>query len=103
MLQGPLPLSHSHVDVIQQLTQETKSSLGTGETLVTNSRPRSETLPTAVLLLVVNGFLLMYAFSTETIYAVLLKEKFGYGEVVMGLVLALNGVAVGLLQVSLKT
>jgi len=42
----------------------------------------------------------MYAFATETIYAVLLKEKFGYGEVVMGLVLALNGVAVGVLQVS---
>jgi len=30
-----------------------------------------------VLLLVLNGFLIMYAFGTETVYALLLKDAFG--------------------------
>eukprot|EP00903_Cladosiphon_okamuranus_P015364 g14190.t1 len=57
-----------------------------------------EVIPRAVMLLVGNGFLLMYAFSIETIYAMFLKDNFGYGESVLSMVFALNGVAVGALQ-----
>ncbi|CAN0004245.1 unnamed protein product, partial [Choristocarpus tenellus] len=57
-----------------------------------------ETIPRSVMMLVGNGFLLMYAFSIETIYAMFLKDNFGYGESVLSMVFALNGVAVGFLQ-----
>ncbi|CAN0542296.1 unnamed protein product, partial [Ectocarpus sp. 12 AP-2014] len=59
---------------------------------------RGDVIPRAVMLLVGNGFLLMYAFSIETIYAMFLKDNFGYGESVLSMVFALNGVAVGVLQ-----
>ncbi|TFJ86976.1 hypothetical protein NSK_001310 [Nannochloropsis salina CCMP1776] len=54
-----------------------------------------------VRLLILNGFLLMYAFSVETVYAMFIKDNFGYGETALGAVFALNGIAVGLLQVFL--
>lgn len=54
-----------------------------------------------VRLLVLNGFLNMYAFGTETIYAVFLKDTFGYGESTLGALLVANGVLMGVLQVFL--
>ena len=33
-----------------------------------------------VLFLILNGFMIMYAFGTETIYAMFIKDSFGYGE-----------------------
>ena len=52
-----------------------------------------------VLMLVLNGFLLMYAFSTETIYAMFIKDSFGYGERALSALFACNGLFIGLFQV----
>lgn len=69
---------------------------------------RIPTLPTSdfpltkeVIALVLNGFLIMYAFGTETIYAIFIKDAFGYGEVVLSGLFAVNGLLMGLFQVFL--
>lgn len=54
---------------------------------------------TVVSLLVLNGFLNMFAFATESIYAVFLKDTFGYGESVLSGLFAVNGLITGLFQV----
>ena len=54
-----------------------------------------------VSLLVLNGFLIMFAFGTETVYALLLKDAFGYGEAALSTLLAVNGLFIGLVQVLL--
>ncbi len=52
-----------------------------------------------ILLLVLNGFLLMFACSIEmTVYATFIMDNFGYGETVLSTVFALNGIMVGILQ-----
>lgn len=53
---------------------------------------------TPVLLLVTNGFFLMYAFATETIYAMFIKDSFGYGERVLSALLAFCGLFIGIFQ-----
>jgi MFS family permease len=52
-----------------------------------------------VMLLVINGFCIMYAFATETIYAMFMKDIFGYGEDSLSLLFASNGVFIGIFQV----
>lgn len=54
-----------------------------------------------VLLLILNGFLLMYAFSTESIYAILIKDAFNLGERALSRLFALNGLLIGLAQMFL--
>ena len=54
-----------------------------------------------VVLLVLNGFLIMYAFATETIYAMFLKDSFGYGERTLSTLFAINGLFIGIFQVFL--
>ena len=54
-----------------------------------------------VLILVLNGFLLMYACATETIYAMFMQDSFGYGERVLSALLAFCGLFIGLFQVFL--
>jgi DHA1 family tetracycline resistance protein-like MFS transporter len=54
-----------------------------------------------VALLVLNGFLNMFAFGTETIYAVFLKDTFGFGESVLSGLFAINGLITGVFQVFL--
>lgn len=54
-----------------------------------------------VMLLVLNGFLLMYAFATESIYAMFIKDSFGYGERALSTVFAVNGLFIGIFQVFL--
>lgn len=56
-------------------------------------------MKTEVMLLILNGFLLMYAFATETIYAMFIKDSFGHGERVLSTVFAVNGLFIGLFQV----
>ena len=51
------------------------------------------------MLLVLNGFLLMYAFATETIYAMFMKDSFGYGERALSTLFAFNGFFIGVFQV----
>ena len=53
----------------------------------------------SVMLLVLNGFLLMYAFATETIYAMFMKDSFGYGERALSTLFAFNGFFIGVFQV----
>ena len=53
----------------------------------------------AVMLLVLNGFLLMYAFATETIYAMFMKDSFGYGERALSTLFAFNGFFIGVFQI----
>ena len=46
-----------------------------------------------VMVLILNGFLLMYAFATETIYAMFMKENFeGYGERALSTLYVLYGI-----------
>mmetsp|Transcript_16818 Transcript_16818/g.37887 ORF Transcript_16818/g.37887 Transcript_16818/m.37887 type:complete len:721 (+) Transcript_16818:73-2235(+) len=52
-----------------------------------------------VVFLVLNGFLIMYAFGTETIYAMFIKDTFGYGETALSALFALNGLVMGVFQV----
>jgi hypothetical protein len=40
----------------------------------------------------------MYAFATESMYGVLIKDAFGYGEDTLSLLFAINGVCVGIFQ-----
>ena len=54
-----------------------------------------------VLLLLVNGFLLMYAFSIETIYPMFIKDAFNYGERELSTLFACNGVLIGIFQIFL--
>ncbi len=55
--------------------------------------------PLPVLLLVLNGFLLMFACSTETaVYATFIRDNFGHGETVLSIIFALNGTMIGILQ-----
>lgn len=50
-------------------------------------------------LLVLNGFFIMYAFATETVYAMFLKDSFGYGERTLSALFALSGLFIGIFQV----
>eukprot|EP01032_Pedospumella_encystans_P022500 gene22500-25495_t len=43
----------------------------------------------------------MFAFGTETVYALLLQDAFGYGEAALSTLLAVNGLFIGLVQVIL--
>jgi MFS transporter, DHA1 family, tetracycline resistance protein len=63
------------------------------------SSPGVVALP--IVLLVMNGFLIMYAFATETIYAMFLKDSFGYGERALSAIFAVNGLFIGIFQVFL--
>lgn len=54
-----------------------------------------------VFLLILNGFLLMFAFSTETIYAYFIKDAFGLGEHALSMLFAMNGLLIGLAQMFL--
>ncbi|RYH20356.1 MFS transporter [archaeon] len=58
-------------------------------------------IPLEVLLLVLNGFSIMYAFATETIYAMFIKDSFGYGEQALSTLFAVNGFFIGVFQVFL--
>lgn len=58
-------------------------------------------VPIEVAILVVNGFGIMYAFATETIYAMFIKDSFGYGEHILSALFAVNGLFIGLFQVFL--
>ena len=49
-------------------------------------------------LLIMNGFALMYAFATEGIYAMLLKDSLGLGETALSYLFAGSGISVLMLQ-----
>lgn len=66
-----------------------------------NKSPRHPTSSSAVMLLVLNGFLLMYAFATETIYAMFLKDTYGDGPETLAKLFAVNGLCIGVFQVFL--
>jgi len=61
--------------------------------------PKSSHLSREISLLVLNGFLIMYAFGTESIYALFMKDNFGYGEERLSALLAVNGLIMGVFQV----
>jgi Na+/melibiose symporter-like transporter len=58
-------------------------------------------IPLEIRWLVLDSFLLMFALSTETIYAMFLKDVFGEGEKTLSTIFAVNGLAVGIIQVFL--
>ncbi|KAG5188576.1 major facilitator superfamily domain-containing protein [Tribonema minus] len=64
-------------------------------------KKQRDIIPPEVLLLAMNGFLLVYAFSIETIYAMFMKDNFGYGHATLSTLFAVNGVLVGFLQLVL--
>lgn len=79
-----------------------KAIYSKGKTLpIVTKNKEKKTIPISkeVLLLILNGFLIMFAFGTETIYAVFIKDIFGYGESKLSALLAINGLLMGLFQV----
>ena len=76
-----------------------QSSRGIAVAAATSEQRRVVSSP--VLILVLNGFLLMYACATETIYAMFMQDSFGYGERVLSALLAFCGLFIGLFQVFL--
>lgn len=65
----------------------------------TSNVARHTQVNSPVTLLVLNGFLIMYAFATETIYAMFIKDSFGYGERALSTLFAINGIFIGIFQV----
>ena len=66
---------------------------------VVGKNVKAAPVESAVMLLVLNGFLLMYAFATETIYAMFMKDSFGYGERALSTLFAFNGFFIGVFQI----
>lgn len=53
-----------------------------------------------IIILVINSFAIMYAFATETIYAMFMKDLFGYhGDRALSTVFAVSGILIGIFQV----
>lgn len=94
--------------VIFLYAKETKNSITKASHANAEMSQRRTTAPKPaspltreVILLVLNGFLIMYAFGTETVYAMLLKDAYKYGESTLSILLAVNGLFIGLVQVFL--
>eukprot|EP01084_Bolivina_argentea_P187110 322371_1 len=89
--------------VDEEIDKPTSVAPGTIGACINNAQCNPKwPFPFPVLLLVLNGFLLMYACSIETtVYATFIKDNFGYGETVLSTVFALNGIMVGVLQLVL--
>lgn len=68
-------------------------------TNTSNPTAASLSTPFDIYLLVLNGFAIMFAFATETIYAMFIKDSFGYGESTLSTIFAINGLFIGLFQV----
>ncbi len=64
-----------------------------------SSSSTSSVVPWEITLLVLNGFALMYTFATETIYAMFIKDAFGYGEETLSRLFAINGSLIGIFQI----
>ena len=99
MLASLFPLTGFVVQLV--FFKETKqdiSHLNKGKAAVVSVLSKSP-VNMKVLMLLINGFLLMYAFSIETIYAMFLKDNFGYGERALSTLFACNGVLIGIFQV----
>ncbi len=86
--------------VEEEIDKPTAAPAFTVETPIdTQCNTKRHNFPLPVLLLVLNGFLLMYACSIETtVYSIFIKDNFGYGETVLSTVFALNGIMVAVLQ-----
>ena len=78
---------------------KTKISVATSPRSAMPAVPAGPAVQSSVMLLVLNGFLLMYAFATETIYAMFMKDSFGYGERALSTLFAFNGFFIGVFQV----
>ena len=85
----------------KQIKATTNTAADTEDSVATKPKEKEKISP-IVLGLIFNGFLLMYAFATETIYAIFMKESFeGYGERALSTLLAASGAGIGLFQVFL--
>ena len=67
--------------------------------MTVDKKTDSVPIDSSVMLLVLNGFLCMYAFSTESIYAIFLKDSYDYGESVLSALLACTGGIIGFIQI----
>ena len=102
-----LALSHSTARkglVTPDNSTETVEDSTISTTSTTNSTyatlPQSTVpLNSEVIFLVLNAFLIMYAFGTETIYAVFIKDTFGYSEAALSGIFAVNGLLTGIFQI----
>lgn len=75
------------------------SPSNTTSTTTNTTAAASLSTPFDIYLLVLNGFAIMFAFATETIYAMFIKDSFGYGESTLSTIFAINGLFIGLFQV----
>eukprot|EP01041_Mallomonas_annulata_P008767 gene8767-18135_t len=100
---GPGPGGEINNEIQSNTGRNTNSNTNSITNSITSSNiiKESKPLPLSVLALVFNGFLLMYAFGTETIYAMFIKDIFGYGERALSTIFAINGLLIGLFQVFL--
>ena len=79
-------------------SQQQHQHRAAGGPIAVAPHPTVATVSSTVVLLVANGFLLMYAFATESIYAMFIKDSFGYGERVLSALFAFCGLFIGLFQ-----
>ena len=92
------PMSRTTTNIIPPSATSTSTSTSKKINVVGRSN-KSLPVESSVMLLVLNGFLLMYAFATETIYAMFMKDSFGYGERALSTLFAFNGFFIGVFQV----
>jgi MFS transporter, DHA1 family, tetracycline resistance protein len=64
-----------------------------------NSSGQSNSTSLEIFLLTLNGFALMYTFASETIYAMFIKDIYGYGEHTLSKLFAINGSLIGIFQI----
>ena len=91
------PSASSSHSSSQQQQQQNKRRI-VGGPIAVAPHPTVAAVSSTVVLLVANGFLLMYAFATESIYAMFIKDSFGYGERVLSALFAFCGLFIGLFQ-----
>ena len=82
-------------------TGTTSSSIWKNKIEIVRTAKAAVSIPVEkpVKLLVLNGFLLVYAFATESLYAMFMKDSFGYGEQVLSTLFAWCGLLIGIFQV----
>ena len=89
----------SSVPTNHHSTSKINVASSSSRTPSSSSSTKKPPVESAVMLLVLNGFLMMYAFATETIYAMFMKDSFGYGERALSTLFAMNGFLIGIFQV----
>ena len=96
-----------HFKTIQKRAQELPTSVDKGfENQIQGEHEEEKKggiksmLSFPVRMVILNGFIVMWAFASECIYGMFLRDVYNYDEGTLSLILAMNGVMVGVMQVA---